>query len=150
MRQLTDKVGEVIDLAQEKFAHICPGVARAYAHLRNLQRGYPIPVTVDHLAVYGPILEKAWPDLLWGATPGLKVPCADESTQRVRPPPGWVPGCYYDHPTMRGLGHRVGWFWVKPDWSEPGWHVFGAERIQTRNATTAEMMKRMQTRGSKC
>jgi len=34
-------------------------------------------------------LSRAVPDLLWGLTPGLHVPCADGTTQRLRNPWGW-------------------------------------------------------------
>lgn len=34
-------------------------------------------------------LERAWPDKLWGVTPGLHVPMPDESSQRLRNPWGW-------------------------------------------------------------
>jgi hypothetical protein len=34
-------------------------------------------------------LARAWPDLLHGVTPGLQVPCADGTTQRLRNPWGW-------------------------------------------------------------
>lgn len=41
------------------------------------------------LAKIGGDLNTAHPDLLWGATPGLKVPCADDTTQRLRNPWDW-------------------------------------------------------------
>lgn len=41
------------------------------------------------LAKIGGDLDTAHPDLLWGATPGLKVPCADDTTQRLRNPWDW-------------------------------------------------------------
>lgn len=41
------------------------------------------------IASQGGDLAKAWPDLLWGVTPGLQVPCADGTVQRLRNPYGW-------------------------------------------------------------
>jgi hypothetical protein len=34
-------------------------------------------------------LARAFPDLLWGVTPGLQVPCVDGTTQRLRSPWMW-------------------------------------------------------------
>lgn len=41
------------------------------------------------LAAIGGDLEQAHADLLWGVTPGLKVPCADDTVQRLRNPWMW-------------------------------------------------------------
>ena len=45
------------------------------------------------IAKQGGDLTQAWPDLLWGVTPGLQVPCADETTQRLRNPWGFPEPC---------------------------------------------------------
>lgn len=41
------------------------------------------------LAIVDGDLDRAHPDLLWGATPGLHVPCADGTQQRLRNPWCW-------------------------------------------------------------
>jgi hypothetical protein len=74
----------------------------------------------NELKRMGGDLSKAWPDLLWGVTPGLHVPCSlmggepEESVQRLRNPWNWS-----DHraPILRGESEPdVMHLWVREAW----------------------------------
>lgn len=61
-------------------------------------------VKLDTLcAKLGGDLARAFPDLLWGVTPGLKVPCTDGTWQRLRNPWG------FPEPSR---------LWVRETWAE--------------------------------
>lgn len=53
-------------------------------HKSQTRRGVKLPKELS-----GGDLSRAWPDKMFGVTPGLHVPMPDESVQRLRNPWGW-------------------------------------------------------------
>jgi len=90
-------------MSQERPILFSAPMVRAILDGRKTQTRRPV-VLPRAMASIGGNLDKAHPDLLWGVTPGLKVPCADDTTQRLRNPWLW--------PSEDGVR-----LWVRETWA---------------------------------